>query len=87
MITEQSRRQRADEIMTQAVREIHAVFPQLQIDVFDTGPEREDGLIIVHVPEPGMFDDMWDIVGKLLTDAMLNEDLLIALGTERYEEA
>jgi hypothetical protein len=34
-----------------------------------------------------MFDDMWDIVGKLLTDAMLNEDLHIALGTERYEVA
>lgn len=83
MITDQSRRQRADEIMAQAVREIHAVFPQFQVDVFDSGPEREDGLIIVHVPEPGMFDDVWDIVGKLLTDVMLNEDLLIVLGTTR----
>ena len=27
MITDQIRRQRADEIMAQAVREIHAVFP------------------------------------------------------------
>jgi hypothetical protein len=85
MITDQRRRQRADEIMAQAVREIHAVFPQFQVDVFDTGPEREDGLLIVHVPEPGMFDDMWDIVGKLLTDVMLNEDLLIVLGTTRSE--
>ena len=85
MITEQIRRQRADEIMTQAVREIHAVFPQLQIDVFDTGPEREDGLIIVHVPEPDMVDEVYTVVGKLLTDAMLNEDLLIVLGSTRSE--
>jgi hypothetical protein len=53
--------------------------------VFDTGPEREDGLIIVHVPEPDMVDEVYTVVGKLLTDAMLNEDLLIVLGSTRSE--
>ena len=85
MITDQSRRQRADEIMAQAVREIHAVFPQFQVDVFDTGPEREDGLLIVHVPEPDIVDEVYAVVSKLLTDAMLNEDLLIILGSTRSE--
>ncbi|MDQ2808562.1 MAG: hypothetical protein M3Z04_16885 [Chloroflexota bacterium] len=85
MIVDQTQRQRADEIMAQMVSLIHHTFPDLNIDVYPSGPEREDGLLIVHVPNPDFMDEVRDTVGQLQVDAIMNEGLLISVGSQQMD--
>lgn len=86
MITEQARRQKADQVMAQMVRTIHAKFPDLAVDLYDTGPEREDGMLVVHIPDPDMKETIRNLVRDLQAHATFDEQVHIYLSTELTEE-
>ena len=85
MIVDQTQRQHADEIMAQMVSLIHNTFPDLKVDVYQSGPEREDGLLIVHVPNPDFMDEVRGTVEQLQADAMMNGGIFISIGSERMD--
>jgi len=85
MIVDQTQRQRADGIMAQMVRLIHNTFPDLKVDVYQSGPEREDGLLIVHVPNPDFMDEVRGTVEQLQADTMMNDGIFISIGSERMD--
>jgi len=85
MIVDQTQRQHADEIMAQMVSLIHNTFPDLKVDVYQSGPEREDGLLIVHVPNPDFMDEVRGTVEQLQADTMMNDGIFISIGSERMD--
>jgi hypothetical protein len=73
-----TRRQRADQILGQMVQQINGAFPGVKVDVQETGPEKEDGIIVVHLPEAQM-EKVFEVIGDLLMEAMGDQSLVIVV--------
>lgn len=98
MTTIQTTRHQADQVMAQMVHEVQRVFPSIPVRVADSGPECEDGVLTIYIPEiedMAQLDidsgDVTDSLRELLSDlqikALTEDKLLILVNTQITEQA
>jgi hypothetical protein len=86
MITDQTRQQKAAHVLAHMVQQIHAAYPQFPVDTYEGGPEGEDGMIVVHVPDRDLLDAIDDLIWKVRDRAWTEDGLRFRVTGELNEE-
>ncbi len=93
----QTTRYQADQLMAQMVHEVQRVFPGLQVRVADSGPECEDGVLTIYVPEieevaqldidsGNVTDSLRELLSDIRIKALMEDKLLILVNTQTTEQ-